>query len=379
MRAGLLSAIAVLVGGLLGACGSTTTATTQTVTTRAREPNEAGKSAEQILTDAEAALGRVRSFHIQGSGIDLEGAPETVAGDFLLPGRMRVHYTEGDQSASLVLIGSTGYLRANTAFWTANSASAGVIALLAGRWIEVPATFPGFSQFASWSNPATIGHCLIGSHVGTISVVGTTTYAEVPVVVLRDAGDLPESTPGELYVSTTGAPLPARQLETGPARTGGAPDRACGGTSPLTPSTTKSSDVTMSRYNQPVQIAAPANAMLLNSLGSSQNAQVLSKAQAAAVSEQAIKQAFLQLPDARTDNLGDIEYLAPGEDPSDLSVGGACTVNVILASPEELAAYRGDSWVVTNSAGTAGAKISGTGQYETACLQEAANALKTVQ
>ena len=68
-----------------------------------------------------------------------------------------------------------------------------------------------------------------------------------------------------------------------------------------------------------------------------------------------------------------------GEDPSDLSVGGACTVNVILASPEELAAYRGDSWVVTNSAGTAGAKISGTGQYETACLQEAANALKTVQ
>jgi hypothetical protein len=113
-------------------------------------------------------------------------------------------------------------------------------------------------------------------------------------------------------------------------------------------------------------------------LGNAHNAPVISNAQNAAVNQRSIEQAFLRLPGARTDNLGMVEYLAPGEDRSDLSVNAGCSVNVILTSPSEIALYKGDS-VVTNSGKTAGAKITGTAQSEVACLAEAADVLKTVK
>ena len=49
--------------------------------------------------------------------------------------------------------------------------------------------------------------------------------------------------------------------------------------------------------------------------GNAHNAQVISAAQHAATSEQSIRRAFLSLPGARTDQLGGVEWLAPGEIP----------------------------------------------------------------
>ncbi len=113
--------------------------------------------------------------------------------------------------------------------------------------------------------------------------------------------------------------------------------------------------------------------------GNSHNGQVITKAQQASASEQTIKEAFLRLPNARTDDLGNVEYLAPGEDPGDLSVGAGCTVDVILASADDVATYQGDPDVVLNPAGTAGAKIVGSDQAQVGCLQQSADVLKNVK
>jgi hypothetical protein len=59
--------------------------------------------------------------------------------------------------------------------------------------------------------------------------------------------------------------------------------------------------------------------------------------------------------------------------------GAACTVEVILASPEDVATDQGEPDVVLNPAGTAGAKIDGADEYQAACLQQAVTVLKGVK
>ena len=89
---------------------------------------------------------------------------------------------------------------------------------------------------------------------------------------------------------------------------------------------------------------------------------------------------FLRLaPSGRLDDAGDVEYLAPGENPGDLTVNAGCTVDVIMTSPDDVAEWKGDSWVVLNPAGTAGVKIVGTDQSQAGCLQTAAKVLRGVK
>jgi hypothetical protein len=220
---------------------------------------EVHKSATQVLADAAAALGQVHSFHLQGRGVDLRGVPERVDGDIQLPGRVLVHFYSGSQQVSLIAFYGTTYISANPAFWAAQHLPARAMHLLANRWIVVRHGAPGVARFLSWADPATIGHCMIERHVGTVAVAGTSTYGGRPVVILRDLGDRPGSTPGELYVSASGPPLAVRAIQTGPSRAGGTPDRTCG-EAPGQTDTTKSSDITISGYDQPVNIAAPSNA-----------------------------------------------------------------------------------------------------------------------
>jgi hypothetical protein len=113
--------------------------------------------------------------------------------------------------------------------------------------------------------------------------------------------------------------------------------------------------------------------------GTSHNAKVIGTAQQAVASEQSIQERFLKLPDARLDDTGLVEYLAPGEDPADLTADGGCTVNVILTTPEAVSTYQGDSWLVLNPAGTAGVKVVGTDAAQAVCLQVAADTMKNVK
>jgi hypothetical protein len=227
----------------------------------------ARKSANQIVADVERALTQVHSFHLDGVQVDADTGPTAITGDVALPGRIRIRLAQGNQVASVVSINRTVYLMANAAYWAAHTKRAAVVNLLANRWILVPPAVSNsdFGSLLALSNQKTFAKCFIGRH-GTLTAAGTTIEAHQPVVILKDKGDVPGDSPGEAYIATTGPPLPVRLIQTGPEKPGGTPDVACGESS-AHPDTTTSGDLRLSRFNLPVQIAAPQNALVVPGQG----------------------------------------------------------------------------------------------------------------
>jgi hypothetical protein len=224
------------------------------------------RSPAHILAQTAAALDRVHSFHLQGTGMDAGGLPVTFSGDFSIPGRLALTISENGQTFALKLVGGDAYLRANAQYWVAAGSTANAVALLADRWVKVPvASAPGLAQFRALTEPSTLGRCAIESGLGTVTVGGNTVIDGVPAVVLIDHGDLPGTSPGRLYVATSGASLPLLVTQSGPERPGGAPDRACGQTQNRSSSGTSSSLI-FSRYDLPLRITAPAQALDLSQL-----------------------------------------------------------------------------------------------------------------
>jgi hypothetical protein len=221
---------------------------------------EASKTPAQILADTQPALGSVRSFHMTGTQTDKDG-PSTLTADVSLPGKVHLTIQQGTTDLEIIVVGPDGYFKANRAFWDKNGGGAAT-ALLADRWVKVPAaSTPGFAEFSAISDPATIGHCFLGSRHGAITNAGTSTVAGTPVIVLADDGKAPGASPGEVYIASTGQPLPLRSTQTGPQQAGGVPDAACHETD--VSSTTTVGDIHYGAYNQPVSIVAPQGAITL--------------------------------------------------------------------------------------------------------------------
>lgn len=245
--------IGVLAAVLLAACGSG----------RSSSRGEATKPTAQILADASTALQHVHSFQIEGTSTD-KGGSLRLSGGFSLPGKLRATLSQGTGTLRLIVVGQNAYLSANHAFWAAKT-NPRVAALLAGHWVKVPGnSTPGFGELLAATNPATIGHCLVGLHRGTTTKVGTATVNGRAAVILKDRGDTPGSSPGLLYVASSGPTLPLRTVQTGPRRPGGGRDASCNETD--TSSTTITETINYVGYNRPTAIAAPANALDLSQL-----------------------------------------------------------------------------------------------------------------
>jgi hypothetical protein len=147
------------------------------------------RSPAHILAQTAAALDRVHSFHLQGTGMDAGGLPVTFSGDFSIPGRLALTISENGQTFALKLVGGDAYLRANAQYWVAAGSTANAVALLADRWVKVPvASAPGLAQFRALTEPSTLGRCAIESGLGTVTVGGNTVIDGVPAVVLIDHG-----------------------------------------------------------------------------------------------------------------------------------------------------------------------------------------------
>jgi hypothetical protein len=76
-------------------------------------------------------------------------------------------------------------------------------------------------EFLVIADPALIGRCMIGTHLGTLSKVGTGEVDGKPTVVIEDKGDVPGGAPGKAYIATKGEPLPLRVTQTGRRRPAG--------------------------------------------------------------------------------------------------------------------------------------------------------------
>ena len=112
--------------------------------------------------------------------------------------------------------------------------------LLRGKWLKAPATSGNLASIASLTDLRQLVDTTLASH-GTLAKGGTTTVGGQKVVAVTDT-----SKGGTLYIATTGQPYPIEIMKAG----------ASGG------------KITFDRWNEPVSLAAPSNAIDLAQLQS---------------------------------------------------------------------------------------------------------------
>jgi hypothetical protein len=215
------------------------------------------KPPQQALEDTAAALRRMKSFHVEAT----EGRSTTVRADFAVPKKLRLYLKQRDATARMLFVDGAVYMKGNTAFW--REAEAGRNAKdLDGHWLKVPGSMGELQKLAKQLDPVNLSRCLLKAH-GTLASGGTATVKGQRAVVILDKGDRPGTTPGRLYVAATGEPLPLRTIATGRERPGGKKDPLCDSDTP----TRAGDEVLFSRYNEPVDITAPPDALDLRDLG----------------------------------------------------------------------------------------------------------------
>lgn len=208
-------------GGSHGSHGSRGSGGSKAAAAAAASNGVAARSPAQIVAAAQSALRAANGFVLAG---DLRQAGKTLRLQVVDGGtaKLQVTLSQSGRSAEIITLPGANYIKANQAFWSTQAGPKA--AILADRWFEIPASASrqltsGFGEFA----PRTLARCL-GEDLGRLSRGGTTTVGGRPAVVVRQAGNVPGSTPGTLAVATTGPAYPLRVTSTGPTRGGGKVD-----------------------------------------------------------------------------------------------------------------------------------------------------------
>jgi hypothetical protein len=216
--------------------------------------DESSKTPAQILADVQRDLAKVRSYHF--SGYEVDGRTTTrLAGDVSASGRADVTIREGGGSVRVILLPSAMYLKANAAFWKANGGKK-LADKLADRWFKT--NDAGLKAVIDDLMPKRMASC-VSVGTGTLRKGGLGSVGGKRVVVVVDEGDKPGTTPGRLYVTTSGPILPLRLRQTGKRRSGGHIDRRC----QEPDDTSTSSDVRFSAFDEPLHITAPHGALTI--------------------------------------------------------------------------------------------------------------------
>jgi hypothetical protein len=223
--------------------------------------DESAKSPKAILADVARDLGPVRSYHLSGTQVDSAGRSSMV-GDIDAAGQADLSIRQGKTTVRLLVVSrSATYLKANAAYWksAAGKNGAAVAAQLADRWVKAPATsVKDFTSLFAQLAPKRLASC-VAVGTGTLAKGGTTTVDGHRVVVIIDRGDKPGTTPGKLYVSTTGRKLPVRVVQTGGRRAGGHLDSRCQDAD----DDSTAQDLHLSAFDKPVHVTAPKGAIVL--------------------------------------------------------------------------------------------------------------------
>jgi hypothetical protein len=223
--------------------------------------DESAKSPEAILADVAHNLRPVHSFHMSGTEVDAGGRSSLTA-DLDSSGKADLTVRQGATVVRVLVVSrSATYLKANAAYWKAAAGKQGaaVAAQLADRWVKAPATSTkAFTSLFAQLSPKRLASCLTVGN-GTLANGGTARVDGRWAVVIVDRGDKPGTTPGKLYVSTTGPAMPLRVVQTGPRRPGGHIDTRCEDAH----DTSTASDFHLTAFDEPVHVTAPKNAIVL--------------------------------------------------------------------------------------------------------------------
>jgi hypothetical protein len=203
-----------MLGAMIGlsACGS------GTPKHAVRRSGEASKPPDRIVADAAAAIRSARGYAMQGT-MSQNGQAMRFA--VVVPGASSLELTFSIAGATIetIVSPSASYVRGNAAFWRAHFG--GSASGLANRWIQVaPSSAQTLTSSLGHFAPATVARCLTEDH-GTLTVAGMTTIDGRAAVIVRDKGNAPGSSPGELDVAATGPPYPLQATADGVQRAGG--------------------------------------------------------------------------------------------------------------------------------------------------------------
>ena len=112
MPSRLLAIALVLSALILAGCGSSSPSKPETTTASGLQ----SKSAAEILSATSAALTKVTSYHVAGTGTDKDG-PSTLTGDFMANGDISVKLDTEGKIAEIISAGGSTYIRGNHAYW----------------------------------------------------------------------------------------------------------------------------------------------------------------------------------------------------------------------------------------------------------------------
>jgi hypothetical protein len=222
--AGLLTAVAIAAVVLSG-CGSSS-----------KGNGVAAKGPAQIVAGAKILADAAKSVAVSGT-VRTAGSPITVALVLLAGKGGRGLISENGLSFQLIQIHGTVYIKGSTAFYR-KIAGVDAAQALQGRWLKAPASSGALAPLASLTDLSKLANSTLPAH-GPLSKGHITSLNGKKVIGVTDT-----STGGTLYVATTGPPYPV-QIAMG-----------AGG------------HITFSRWNQPVSLFAPANAIDIAALKS---------------------------------------------------------------------------------------------------------------
>ncbi|HYM46448.1 MAG TPA: hypothetical protein VES65_09885 [Solirubrobacteraceae bacterium] len=196
----------------------------------------ASKSPTEILAAAKAAAESATAVHVAGT-LSSGGSPITLNMDLAAGSGGRGQLSESSLAFELIVVGDTVYIKGSPAFYS-HFGGAAAAQLFQGKWLKAPASTGELATLASLTNLGKIFDQALASS-GTLAKGATTTVDGQQVVELRDT-----TKNGSLYVATTGKPYPVEIVKRG----------------------SESGKITFSRWNQPVTLTAPSNAIDLSQL-----------------------------------------------------------------------------------------------------------------
>lgn len=216
--------VVLLIAAVLAGCGGSSSSSGNGV---------AGKTPAEILAATKAATDTATSVHVSGSIVS-EKSPITLNMNLLAGKGGRGQLSESGLAFELIQVGGTVYIKGSSAFYKHIGGTAAA-QLLQGKWLKAPSTDANFASLSQLTDLRQLVDQTLTNH-GSLKKSATTTIDGQKVVGITDT-----TKGGTLYIATTGKPYPVEIAKTGSSGGGG--------------------KITFDRWNSPVTLAAPANAI----------------------------------------------------------------------------------------------------------------------
>ena len=198
----------------------------------------ASKTPTQIIEAAKVAAAGAVSAHVVGSIVS-EGKPISIDMELVAGKGGKGKITLEGLDVQLIDVDKAVYINGSQAFYS-HLAGTAAARLLQGKWLKAPSNSGNFASFSSLTSLDKLVGSTLAAH-GKLAPAGKSTVEGQPVVGITD-----DSKEGTLYVASTGTPYPLEIVKGG--HDGG--------------------KVVFNRWNKPVTLAPPANAINIDQLKS---------------------------------------------------------------------------------------------------------------